>query len=264
MNATEPLPLTDIHLDPALQPRVNGLDDSHVQTLMDAPDAWPPLVIVTHNGRATLVDGFHRYEAARRLGLDAVPVQVMSMPPDSDLTALAFDLNARHGRPLSLTDRKAFAGRLLMGNSTLSDREIGRRCGLSDKTVASVRREMEADAEIPQSPARIGSDGRGYTYHVPVRHPGELPAEGIGEKVRRAFSGNREQRALAGYITRLLVPLAELESLPWEHPADIADACHAAWKAADVPERATTLADAAATLRAVADALGDGREGERA
>jgi len=263
MSATT-LPLTDIHLDPDLQPRVNGLDESHVQTLMDAPDAWPALVIVLHNGRNVLVDGFHRYEAARRLGLDAVPVQVMSVPPDSDLTALAFDLNARHGRPLSREDRRAFAARVLSDNPAHADREIGRRCGLSDKTVASVRREMEVGAEIPQSPARIGGDGRGYTYHAPARQPGELPAEGIGEKVRRVFSGNREQRALAGYISRLLVPLAELASLQWEYPADIADACRAAWKAADIPEQATTLAEAAATLRAVADALGDGREGERA
>ncbi len=261
MSATT-LPLTDIHLDPALQPRVNGLDDSHVQTLMDAPDAWPPLVIIPHDGRNVLADGFHRYEAARRLGLDAVPVEVMPAPPDSDLAALAFDLNARHGRPLSLADRKAFATHALAGNPALSDREIGRRCGLSDKTIAGVRREMEADAEIPQSPARIGGDGRAYTYQAPTRQPGEMPAEGIREKARRVFSGNREQRALASYISRLLVPLTELDTLPWEYPADIADACRAVWNDSEIQERATMLADVADTLRAVARELDYRREGD--
>jgi hypothetical protein len=70
--------------------------------------------------------------------------------------------NAAHGAPLTLGDRRAFAARLLHSRSDWSDREIGRRCGLVEPTVAKVRHALEQQGQIPVTNARVGRDGRAY------------------------------------------------------------------------------------------------------
>lgn len=50
--------------------------------------------------------------------------------------------------------------RSLRADPQLSNREHARRIGVDDKTVATVRKDMEATAEIPQSDTRTSGDGR--------------------------------------------------------------------------------------------------------
>jgi ParB-like chromosome segregation protein Spo0J len=95
VNAIASLPLGSISRDAAIHPRVAGIDESHVAALMKTPDAWPPLAVVEDCGHYILVDGFHRYAAAERLGMEAVAVQIVPMPADRDLRGLAVDLNLR-------------------------------------------------------------------------------------------------------------------------------------------------------------------------
>lgn len=116
---TAALKMDRILVDPALQPRVGGLDAAHIAALKENPEAWPPLVVVERGGYL-LVDGFHRYAAAQNVGLETVPVEVREMPADGDLHALAFALNAAHGRPLTLADRRGEAERLLGADATVS------------------------------------------------------------------------------------------------------------------------------------------------
>lgn len=153
---------SQVTADPAFQPRTDGLDLSHVQTLETVPDAWPPLRVVQDGDRFILVDGFHRFAAAQNLGLETLPVEILDRPADGDLFSLAFALNAAHGRPLNLSDRRAFSARLLRASPEMSDREIGRRAGLAQPTVAKVRRDLEASDDIAPVESRVGRDGRSY------------------------------------------------------------------------------------------------------
>lgn len=89
----------ELVVDQSLQPRVDGLDADHVRTLEETAKHWSPLKVVQWDGRYLLVDGFHRLEAAKNLKLETVPVEVLETPADGDLQALAFTLNAGHGRP---------------------------------------------------------------------------------------------------------------------------------------------------------------------
>ena len=142
--SSTPLDLTPerILVDPALQPRVGGLDSDHVAALQECPESWPPLIVVD-NGGYLLVDGFHRCAAAQNLGLDTIHVEVREMPNDGDLRALAFVLNAAHGRPLTLADRRAEAERLLHADATVSNLDVARRTALSPTTVATIRERLE-------------------------------------------------------------------------------------------------------------------------
>jgi len=188
----ETLPLDCIELDNSLQPRCTGIDEAHVAALMETPETWPPITAAMRGQAAVLVDGFHRYEAAVRLGLDYVSVRVVNAPTDDDYFRLAFELNAAHGRPLTLTDRKAYAYQLLKAHPDFSDREIGRRTGLNHETVGALRER-----------------GNSIDYAAPERKPGEIEADvGLFDPIRFARA-TKEQKAIGGYVKRLVGSLED-------------------------------------------------------
>lgn len=150
-----------IVIDPAIQPRQGDLDVDHVAALKESgPGAWPPLVVTARDDQFVLIAGHHRLAAAKHLKLEQLACRVEPMPSDGDLHALAFALNKEHGKPLTLGERKAEAKQLLRADASRSDRDLAGRCGLSDKTVATLRHTLESTAKIPQLNARTGVDGK--------------------------------------------------------------------------------------------------------
>lgn len=216
------LPIGEIVVDDSLQPRCDGLNEQHIATLMETPEDWPPIVVAQSQGASpVLLDGFHRVEAAARAGYESITAQVIHPEPGTDLFALAFALNLKHGRPLTLRDRKAYAAALIQHQPALTDREIGRRCALNHETVGGLR------------------DVRPSGYD---RKPGELPTDvGVLDPIRFAKKATREQKAVAGYVQRLAIALRDPYDGTlgvWsENPTTIARACLLAMGS----KRATTL-----------------------
>jgi hypothetical protein len=256
MEGSATIKIQELLVDSSLQPRVGGIDADHVRTLEETSESWPPLKVVQQGERYLLVDGFHRLEAARNLGFESVRVEVVDAPVDGDLHALAFALNAEHGRPLSLPDRRAFADRLLRAQPHLADREIARRCGLAANTVGAIRGRLEESAQIEQTTERVGHGG--YVYR-PQRKAGELPetdpVEAIGDfLVKRE---RRQQRRIARYLEQLAVALEDQYKLNgWETHEDAASACRAALDEERVTELAQELGSGAHNVLQVAIALG--------
>jgi hypothetical protein len=259
------LRVDQITIDPTLQPRVKGIDPDHVRALEAAQEFWPPLVVVNTGRHVVLVDGYHRYAAAQNLGLRTVPVEIGMPPPDGDLHALAFTLNAAHGRPLSLTDRRQEAMRLLQVHPEWADREVGRRCGLAQPTVAKLRADLETSAQIEQTDIRVGRGG--YTYTVGTnakqRPAGTLPDAGLGERlggaVGRLFTPDerRQQRQIASYFKRLAVALEDGDDLDgWTTDEDAAAACRLVLGADPAAELGERLGRPARNVLNVAIALG--------
>ena len=210
-----PLPLGAIEVDDSLQPRSDGLSEEHVLALMETPEDWPPIMVAHVNGANVLIDGFHRHEAARRLGYESIAAKVFYPDQNTDLFRIAFSLNIQHGRPLTRRDRNAYAAHLLQRYPELSDREIGRRCGLHHETVGAIR-------------------NRRTTSRATEHKPGALPGDvGLLDPIRRA-KATREQKSIAGYVARLAIALGDpyeadssVERWP-DDPAEIAQACVAA------------------------------------
>ena len=218
------VPLGQIDVDPDIQPRTAGLDARHVHTLEENPAAWDPIIVVVVGARHTVVDGAHRLAAAQNLELDTIRIRVVPLPSDGDLHALAFDLNAKHGRPLTLEDRRSFAARLLRGDPHLSNMEASRRAGLSPTTVQSIRERLEAGEEIPVAATRVGRDGARY----PVREAGALPDVGLMDSAKNLLSSTerRNQRRIAQYLQRLATALDDqFELNEWDTHAQAAEAC---------------------------------------
>ncbi len=215
------LPIAEIVVDDRLQPRCDGLSEEHVAALMETPEDWPPIAVAHVNGEDFVVDGFHRVEAATRLEYESIAATVFYPDQNTNLFDIAFSLNIKHGRPLTLRDRKTYAAWLLQRHPELTDREIGRRTGLHHETIGALRN------------ARVPSSGR---------KPGEIPSDvGILDPIRFAKKATREQKAVAGYVQRLAVALRDPYDGTlgvWsENPATIARACVLAMGA----KRATAL-----------------------
>lgn len=150
------IPMDKIILDEGYQPRLKGLEEKHVQLLLHSePGTWPPLVVAPEEDGYTIIDGFHRYEVAKRLGLKDLPCHVK---PSAGYPE-AFEANASHGLPLSVEDRKAYARWLYEyerpNGQNISYREIGRRCGLSDKTAKAAVEGTDAENPRPSSEAPV-------------------------------------------------------------------------------------------------------------
>jgi ParB-like chromosome segregation protein Spo0J len=150
---TTRVPVTDLVLSNWL--RVKGEDIKHVRALAEVEDELPPIVV--HRATMRVIDGMHRVRAAVLSGVAYLEALLFEGAED-EAFLLAVRLNVAHGLPLSRADRVAAAVRIIHSSPQSSDRAIARMAGLSDKTVASIRR--QTSAEIPHSPHRIGRDGR--------------------------------------------------------------------------------------------------------
>jgi ParB-like chromosome segregation protein Spo0J len=134
--------------------RSGGLDESHVDLLMESAEAWPPIVV--WGDRSLVIDGFHRVEAARRLGRRSVAaIRFVGSAEEAFMESVRRNVN--HGLPLTVGDRRRAARRILTRNPEWSDRRIASLCGLSDKTVGRLRR---AASGIQVIDRRVGRDGK--------------------------------------------------------------------------------------------------------
>ncbi len=171
---TAVIPLEQIWADEAYQPR-DELKESHVRLLMASdPATWPPLLVAPTDdgGGYRVIDGFHRLEAASRLGLQTLPCIV---DPAAGYFE-GFAANLLHGLPLTLGERKGFVRYLHEEEPHLSLRELGRRAGLNHETVKRALDEDESGggnrhtaqpdpiARLVRQVERTYRDGAGRTW----------------------------------------------------------------------------------------------------
>lgn len=128
------------------------------------PEALPPIVTVKAKEYVILADGVHRVCAAWSLGWESLPEEVLDPPPHRDPWTYAFlvacDRAAKSALPLTFSERKRAALRLVKECPDLSQRQIARLLGVSH---TSVRRwasgEDKADDEAgTRVPAPLSAD----------------------------------------------------------------------------------------------------------
>jgi hypothetical protein len=112
---------------------------------------FPPIVAFDDGEAIWLADGFHRLDAHQKARLAEIAVDLRA-GTRRDAKLFAAGANATHGLRRTQADKVRAITALLSDPEwrDWSDREIARRTGTSDKTVAKVRRDLMngVDAEI--------------------------------------------------------------------------------------------------------------------
>lgn len=99
-----------------------------------------------------IVDGYHRDEIARKHSLHCP--RVYADGDETELRGLAFSLNL-HRRHLNREQKRELVAESIKADPQLSDREHGRRTGVSAQTATKVRDELEKSAQVEHFSERI-------------------------------------------------------------------------------------------------------------
>lgn len=143
------VPLQDLVLMPELSPR-KGLAEETVIRYMESFESLPPVRV--QRGSNVLVDGYHRVEAAVRLGLEHVPVDEEPIP-DDELKMVAGLANTQHGQPLTRQERNSLAVALVRNYGKLRE-EVGQLLGMSASAVTLAVREHQFNEQLSE---KLGS-----------------------------------------------------------------------------------------------------------
>lgn len=149
---SERLQITEIRVDGGAQPRA-WLDEATWKEYAEAMTegaTFPPVTVYHDGGDYWLADGFHRIKAAKHIGMIEIAADVRQ-GDRRDAILFSVGANADHGLRRSNKDKRRAVETLLRDEQwrQWSDREIARRCGVNDKTVAKVRAELSpVTAEI--------------------------------------------------------------------------------------------------------------------
>jgi hypothetical protein len=129
-------------MDRDLQPRamMNAVTIAEYAEDMENGAVFPPVIVYSDQRRYWLADGFHRVEAAKRLGLPTIEAEVR---PGTKRDALLWSVqaNSTHGLRRTDADKRKAVLTLLQDEEwkDWSDREIARRTATSHTFVAKVR-----------------------------------------------------------------------------------------------------------------------------
>ena len=119
----------------------------YVEAMSDPNTVFPPVIVYYDGEDYWLADGFHRVAAWGRIGRDGVPADVRQGDRrQAILHSVA--ANAVHGLRRTNADKRRAVTTLLEDDewAQWSNREIARRCGVSDLLVADVRRMLTANS----------------------------------------------------------------------------------------------------------------------
>jgi hypothetical protein len=162
METTMPttLKLSDIHVDGGTQPRayINPNVVGSYAEDMEEGAKFPPITVFYDGQDYWLADGFHRIEAARRLGAIEFAADI-KQGTRRDAILYSAGANASHGLRRTNEDKRRAVTTLLEDAEwrRWSSSEISRRCGVSDQFVLNMR------ASLPTVGSENGNTERTYT-----------------------------------------------------------------------------------------------------
>ena len=185
----------DITADIAVQSR-ETMDKEAIEEYAEAMQhgaKFPPVVVFHDGEKYWLADGFHRHQAALqaecRLGV------AVKFGTRRDAVLHAAGANSIHGLRRTNADKRNAARKLLQDQEWCewNDREIAKHCGVSDRFVGSLRKELSPNgSEITQR--KVTRKGTTYcqdTSHIGKRR--EARADTPDDPHRLEFHPERER-----------------------------------------------------------------------
>lgn len=167
--------LSLIRIDGGTQPRA-ALNEAVVAEYAEALTAdisLPPVAVFFDGSAHWLADGFHRYHAHRKAGLQSIPADVHA-GTKRDAVLYSVGANSSHGLRRSNEDKRRAVLTLLADDEwkTWSDRTIALACGVSVSFVGAVRSPVVAER---QKENRKASEVRSVVGLHPEPTPASRP-----------------------------------------------------------------------------------------
>jgi len=159
------LPLNTIRRDGGTQMRAEIdvlIVADYAEAYRDGSD-MPPLVVFYDGSERWLADGFHRAAGAEKAGFEEIACDVRP-GTRRDTVLYACGANAAHGLRRTNADKRLAVETLLHDEEWVqeSDNWIAERCGVSDRMVNMVRRDLESASKISKLTQRKAADGKIY------------------------------------------------------------------------------------------------------
>lgn len=131
--------LSDISTHPDLQIRVKTdpeTVDRYAQLYSDGQYLPPIHIIEATDGTLYLIDGHHRYAAAKKAGLEEIAAVLDGEnTPLHEMVVAAIQANSKNGLALTAKDRQRAAELLIINKPGLSLRQIAQEVGISKSSV---------------------------------------------------------------------------------------------------------------------------------
>ena len=122
--------LDDVVLRDDLDPRLGERDDDLIAQYGDIFDALPPIEINQHN---EVIDGWHRYLAAKQANRTEIAYVVVETEDDDDLSDRMWESNLKHGVQYTRAQRQTHG--LKLHDRGLKAKEIAERIGVGASSV---------------------------------------------------------------------------------------------------------------------------------
>ena len=100
--------VADVVFREDLYPRIETSPQT-VQKYAEDLDVLPPIVVNQHK---ELIDGWHRWTAHKKAGVETIEAEIVETASDADLLEKAIATNATHGLQLSQADKRDMARRI--------------------------------------------------------------------------------------------------------------------------------------------------------
>jgi|SRR5208283_89444 len=170
----EEIPISQIIEDPTIQPRSkikSTVVDSYAAAMRSGAQ-FPAIDVFEIDNLFFIVDGFHRYQASRKIGRESILAEIHQGSSIRDAIIFAAGTNTCHGIQRTNADKKRIVQRLLNDAewALWSNVAIANACQVSEHFVRSLRDLSSPGAKI-QKERKVKR--KGTTYTVNTEHIGK-------------------------------------------------------------------------------------------
>lgn len=174
---TQKITLDQIDIHGGTQTRVKTNEEaieSYAEE-MNSGTVFPPITLYFDGATYWLADGFHRYLAAKRIGVQAILAEVRA-GGRIDALKHALGANATNGVYRTNADKRNAAAIALEEWSGLANTVLAEICRISPELVRSCRKELEQAGKIEKPERVTGRDGKEYPAAIEQQPRGKEEA----------------------------------------------------------------------------------------
>ncbi|GLV61196.1 hypothetical protein KDH_80120 [Dictyobacter sp. S3.2.2.5] len=140
------------------------LNTEHLERLaLSDPATWPNIEVTKSDIGYLVIDGYHRWEAARLQGLASLKATSKTYKTAPEVIEATFRANLAHGLPASGENRSNYAYWLHITYPDLEQKEIAQRVGITQPAVSVAiarreARERQEQARAQGEPVEVNID----------------------------------------------------------------------------------------------------------